>query len=96
MSAVEAVAEEPRALQAKAATKAPRWNINRSALYVLEQVFALEKFPSHHMRQRLAADLGVTARQVQQAGRGSRLFPAPRGGEGPRAFPCARGERGGG
>ena len=57
------LAEEPRAIQA-AKAKVPRWNINRSALYVLEQVFALEKFPSHHMRQRLAADLGVTARQV--------------------------------
>jgi len=46
-------------------SKLPRWNINRSALYVLEQVFDLEKFPSHHMRQRLAADLAVTPRQVQ-------------------------------
>jgi hypothetical protein len=34
-------------------------------LVVLEQVFALEKFPSQLMRQRLSADLGVTPRQVQ-------------------------------
>jgi len=33
-------------------------------LVVLEQVFALEKFPSQLMRQRLSADLGVTPRQV--------------------------------
>jgi len=45
--------------------KAPRWNISRPVLVVLEQVFALEKFPSQLMRQRLAADLGVTPRQVQ-------------------------------
>jgi len=45
--------------------KAPRWNISRPVLVVLEQVFALEKFPSQLMRQRLSADLGVTPRQVQ-------------------------------
>ena len=44
--------------------KAPRWNISRPVLVVLEQVFALEKFPSQLMRQRLSADLGVTPRQV--------------------------------
>merc|ERR1719454_1788803 len=45
--------------------KAPRWNISRPVLAVLEQVFTLEKFPSQLMRQRLAADLSVTPRQVQ-------------------------------
>ena len=47
------------------AGKAPRWNISRPVLAVLEQVFTLEKFPSQLMRQRLAADLSVTPRQVR-------------------------------
>ena len=42
-----------------------RWSISSSALYLLEQVFKIERFPSLHMRQRLAVDLGVTARQVR-------------------------------
>ena len=46
-------------------SKSPRWIITRPALYVLEQVFAIEKFPSHVMRQRLAQDLGVTPRQAR-------------------------------
>jgi len=45
--------------------KPPRWNIKPPVLVVLEQVFCIEKFPSFHMRHRLAMDLGVTARQVQ-------------------------------
>ena len=45
-------------------TKA-RWIISPPALYLLEQVFKMEHFPSLHMRQRLAADLHVSARQVQ-------------------------------
>eukprot|EP00320_Phaeocystis_rex_P014170 CAMPEP_0119063946 /NCGR_PEP_ID=MMETSP1178-20130426/7151_1 /TAXON_ID=33656 /ORGANISM="unid sp, Strain CCMP2000" /LENGTH=375 /DNA_ID=CAMNT_0007045339 /DNA_START=41 /DNA_END=1164 /DNA_ORIENTATION=- len=53
------------ALPANREIKAPRWNISRPVLVVLEQVFALEKFPSQLMRQRLSADLGVTPRQVQ-------------------------------
>lgn len=45
--------------------KSPRWIITRPALFVLEQVFTIDKFPSHVMRQRLAQDLGVTPRQIQ-------------------------------
>ena len=45
--------------------KAPRWIVSRPALFILEQVFALEKFPTMLMRTRLATDLGVTPRQVQ-------------------------------
>jgi len=45
-------------------TKA-RWIISPPVLYLLEQVFKMEHFPSLHMRQRLAADLNVSARQVQ-------------------------------
>ncbi|KAL1503161.1 hypothetical protein AB1Y20_011220 [Prymnesium parvum] len=45
--------------------KSPRWIITRPALFVLEQVFTIDKFPSHVMRQRLAQELGVTPRQVQ-------------------------------
>lgn len=41
-----------------------RWIISSSALYLLEQIFKIENYPSLHMRQRLAADLGVSARQV--------------------------------
>ena len=46
-------------------TKA-RWIISPPALYLLEQVFKIEHFPSLHMRQRLAADLNVSARQVRK------------------------------
>ena len=42
-----------------------RWLISPPALYLLEQVFKMEHFPSLHMRQRLAADLNVSARQVR-------------------------------
>ena len=42
-----------------------RWIISAPALYLLEQVFKIEHFPSLHMRQRLAADLKVSARQVK-------------------------------
>ena len=45
-------------------TKA-RWIISAPALHLLEQVFKMEHFPSLHMRQRLAADLNVSARQVR-------------------------------
>ena len=55
-------------------SKAPRWIITRPALYVLEQVFTIEKFPSHVMRQRLAQDLGVSGRQVRTV---SNLPPLP-------------------
>ena len=41
-----------------------RWIISPPVLYLLEQVFKMEHFPSLHMRQRLAADLNVSARQV--------------------------------
>ena len=57
-------------------TKA-RWIISAPALHLLEQVFKMEHFPSLHMRQRLAADLKVSARQVKtkaaifQGGRGA-------------------------
>lgn len=47
-------------------SKAPRWNIKPAALTVLEQIFTLEKFPSQHIRQRLAYDLAVTARQARR------------------------------
>ena len=43
-----------------------RWIISSAALYLLEQVFKMERFPSLHMRQRLAMDLGVSARQVSR------------------------------
>ena len=42
-----------------------RWIISSSVLYLLEHVFKMERFPSLHMRQRLAADLGVSTRQVR-------------------------------
>ena len=41
-----------------------RWIISSSALYLLEQVYKIENYPSLHMRQRLAADLEVSQRQV--------------------------------
>ena len=45
-----------------------RWIISAPALHLLEQVFKMEHFPSLHMRQRLAADLDVSARQVRACG----------------------------
>ena len=64
----------PPAVPSVREVKAPRWNISRPVLAVLEQVFTLEKFPSQLMRQRLAADLSVTPRQVRR--------PPSEGGEG--------------
>ena len=49
-----------------------RWIISPPTLYLLEQVFKMEHFPSLHMRQRLAADLNVSARQVRR-----RALPPP-------------------
>ena len=46
-------------------SKAGRWIIDAPTLYLLEQVFKMERFPSQHMRQRLATDLKVSDRQVQ-------------------------------
>jgi hypothetical protein len=45
-------------------SKQSRWVITSPALYLLEQVYKMERFPSLRMRQRLAADLNVSARQV--------------------------------
>lgn len=42
-----------------------RWIISSSALFLLEQVYRIDRFPSLEMRQRLADDLGVSARQVR-------------------------------
>ncbi|KOO29666.1 paired mesoderm homeobox protein 2a [Chrysochromulina tobinii] len=42
-----------------------RWIISSSALYLLEQVYKIENYPSLHMRQRLATDLEVSQRQIQ-------------------------------
>ena len=62
-----------------------RWTISSSALYLLEQVFKMERFPSLHMRQRLAADPGVTARQVGRRRSRSRTAASRH-----RARACAR------
>ena len=45
--------------------KSTRWNIPTTALGMLEQVFAKDKFPSVETRKKIAADLKVTPRQVQ-------------------------------
>ena len=55
-----------------------RWIITPSMLYLLEQVFNIERFPSLHMRQRLAADLQVSARQVSARFRASQPHKCPR------------------
>ena len=55
-------------------SKLPRWHVSKESLAVLEHVFSIEQFPSMVMRQRLAADLSVTPRQVTVGSRG----PAPR------------------
>mmetsp|Transcript_12290 Transcript_12290/g.20708 ORF Transcript_12290/g.20708 Transcript_12290/m.20708 type:complete len:564 (-) Transcript_12290:533-2224(-) len=58
-----------RALQAMQAgwmaPKQSRWNITRGALELLEQAFAMDKFPSLFVRQQLANELNVSCRQVQ-------------------------------
>ena len=51
-----------------------RWIISSSALFLLEQIFKIDRFPSLEMRQRLADDLGVSARQV--CGHGTNNAPA--------------------
>jgi len=45
--------------------KAHRWNITRDSLQLLEQAFAIDKFPSLFVRQHLASELKVSTRQVQ-------------------------------
>ncbi len=45
--------------------KINRWKITSTTLGLLEQVFKIERFPSLHMRQRLAADIGVSSRQAR-------------------------------
>eukprot|EP00322_Chrysochromulina_rotalis_P000270 CAMPEP_0115849252 /NCGR_PEP_ID=MMETSP0287-20121206/11353_1 /TAXON_ID=412157 /ORGANISM="Chrysochromulina rotalis, Strain UIO044" /LENGTH=660 /DNA_ID=CAMNT_0003303213 /DNA_START=76 /DNA_END=2059 /DNA_ORIENTATION=- len=52
-------------MEAPEASNKGRWIITSSALYLLEQVYKIENYPSLQMRQRLAMDLGVSARQVQ-------------------------------
>ncbi len=52
------------AVDSPASTVKGRWIISASALYLLEQVYKIENYPSLHMRQRLATDLGVSQRQV--------------------------------
>jgi hypothetical protein len=66
-----------------------RWLISPPALYLLEQVFKMEHFPSLHMRQRLAADLNVSARQVRGYTPRARAPPAALeiGGVNPAAAP---------
>ena len=48
-----------------------RWIISSSALYLLEQMYEIENDPPLHMRQRLAADLEVSQRQVSARARPS-------------------------
>jgi len=45
--------------------KSTRWNIPKSALQTLEQMFERDKFPSVETRKKLAQELNVTPRQVQ-------------------------------
>merc|ERR1719271_2349885 len=45
--------------------KSRRWKIPESGLQMLEQVYAVDKFPSVDTRKHLAANLEVTSRQVQ-------------------------------
>ena len=45
--------------------KTVRWQINPSALMVLNQVYALEPFPSTEVRKQLAVKLKAHPRQVQ-------------------------------
>ena len=42
-----------------------RWHIGTKALELLEQAYELDSFPSLFARQRLADEMGVSARQVQ-------------------------------
>ena len=41
-----------------------RWTVTPAALAVLEEVFAMERFPTRQLRASLAADLAVNPRQV--------------------------------
>jgi len=45
--------------------KNSRWIISRSAQFIMEQVFTVERFPTCVTRARLALDLGATPRQIQ-------------------------------
>ena len=45
--------------------KTIRWQINPSALMMLNQVYALEPFPSTEVRKQLAVKLKAHPRQVQ-------------------------------
>ena len=63
--------------------KTIRWQINPSALVMLNQVYALEPFPSTEVRKQLAVKLKAHPRQVQtwfqtRRARERRLGAAPR------------------
>ena len=46
------------------ADKSTRWIVQPAALAVLEQVFAMDRFPTRQLRASLATDLAVSPRQV--------------------------------